>query len=51
MTKKLRKTDASAVNVAEYIVERLAAEGSTTALALPAITCFQFAMRSTAALR
>src|SRR6202161_1077267 len=27
MTKKLRKTDASAVNVAEYIVERLAAEG------------------------
>src|ERR1700684_4677713 len=27
MTKKLRKTDASAVNVAEYIVERLADEG------------------------
>jgi indolepyruvate decarboxylase len=27
MTKKLRKTDASAVNVADYIVERLAAEG------------------------
>src|ERR1700726_127870 len=27
MIKKLRKTDASAVNVADYIVERLAAEG------------------------
>src|ERR1700676_1880908 len=27
MTEKLRKTDASAVNVADYIVERLAAEG------------------------
>src|SRR6202051_4547731 len=27
MTKKLRKTDASAVNVADYIVERFAAEG------------------------
>ena len=27
MTKRIRKTDASAVNVADYIVERLAAEG------------------------
>jgi hypothetical protein len=50
MAKQLPKTDASAVNVADYIVERLAAE-LTIALALPAITCFQFAMRSTAAPR
>jgi len=51
MTKKLRKTDASAVNVADYIVERLAAEGIDHCFGVPAITRFQFAMRSTAALR
>ena len=28
MTKQLPKTDASTVNVADYIVERLAAEGT-----------------------
>ena len=51
MTKKLPKTDASAVNVADYIVERLAAEGLDDCFGVAGDHVFQFAMRSTAALR
>ena len=55
MTNQVRQAETSgmvkAVSVADYIVERLAAEGILTALALPAITCFRSAMRSTAVRR
>jgi hypothetical protein len=55
MNKRLPDTDTStsakSVSVADYIVERLAVEGIDHCFGLPAIMCFQSAMRSTAAPR
>jgi len=42
---------AQAVGAADYIVKRLSAEASITALALPATICFRFATPSAAAPR
>ena len=55
MTQQIQKTDTSTTirttKVADYIVERIAAEGVSHCFGVAGDECFQYAMRSTGARR